>query len=149
MYRIINSLAVAEYNKSLRAVEINFNGQGPTDLYHETMDIAMNIAMIYQTNSWLFIKDDFSDISHNAFMIFVKKWSTKASEMYEASSSNYLCRVALVTSTDSYLYLMAEHEWLQDSRKKFNNLYIKLFTKLEQAKKFLNNDYSSRILIET
>lgn len=149
MYRIINSLAVAEYNKPLRAVEINFNGWGPSDLYHETMDIAMNIAMIYQTNSWLFVKDDFTDINHNAFMVFVRKWSKKASEMYEISSPNYMCKVALVTSSDSYLYLMAEHDWLQDSRKKFNNLYIKLFTRLEQAKAFLNNDYTSKILAET
>lgn len=149
MYRIINSLAVAEYNKSLRAVEINFNGQGPASLYHETMDIAMNIAMIQKTNNWLFIKDDFTDISPNAFMMFVKRWSTKASEMHDVSSSQYLCKVALVTSTNSYLYLMTEHEWLNDSRKRFDSLYIKLFTNLEQAKTFLNNDYSSRVLIET
>ncbi|WPP51499.1 hypothetical protein [Catalinimonas niigatensis] len=149
MYRIINSLAVAEYNKFLGAVEINFNGQGPTALYHETMDIAMNIALIYKSNNWLFLKDDFSDISPNAFMTFVRKWSTKASEMHERSDSNYICKVALVTSSDSYLYLMSEHEWLEDSRKKFDNLHIRLFTKLEQAKKFLNNGYSSRILVET
>lgn len=149
MHRIINSLAVAEYNRNLKAVEINFNGQGPSHLYHDTMDIAMNIAMIHQINSWLFIKDDFTDISHNAFIAFVKKWSKKASEMYEANSMNYLCKVALITSAESHLYLLSEHEWLQDSRKIFRNLHIKLFTEREPAKKFLNNDYSTRVLIES
>lgn len=149
MHRIINSLAVAEYNKLLRAVEINFNGQGPSRLYHDTMDIAMNIAMIQQTNSWLFIKDDFTDINHNSFLIFVRKWSHKASEMYEKNSPNYLCKVALVTTAESYLYLLSEHEWLQDSRKVFENLYIKLFTERDSAKEFLNNGYSSKVLMES
>jgi hypothetical protein len=149
MHRIINSLAVAEFNKTLRAVEINFNGQGPSHLYHDTMDIAMNIAMIHQTNTWLFIKDDFTDISHNAFMVFVRKWSKKASEMYEINSPNYLCKVALVTKAESYLHLLSEHEWLQNSRRVFKNLHIKLFTERESAKKFLNNDYSSRVLLES
>ncbi len=149
MYRIINSLAVAEYNKALRVVEVNFNGQGSSELYHETMDIAMNISMIYETNSWLFIKDDFKDISHNAFMAFAKKWSNKASEMHGISTPDSLCKVALLTTVESYFYLLDEFEWLEDSRKNLNNLHFKLFNCLEQAKVFLSNDYSSRVTIES
>ncbi|WKN30634.1 hypothetical protein PZB74_16880 [Porifericola rhodea] len=149
MHRIINSLAVAEYNKSLRAVEINFNGQGPSALYHDTMDIAMNISMIHQTNNWLFYKDDFTDISPNAFIAFVRKWSKKACTMHNAGLSNNICKVALVTSAESYLYLISEHEWLENPKKKFGSLHLKLFTEAEQAKKFLNNGYSSRVLMNS
>ena len=88
MYRIINSLASAEFNRKLRAVEVNFNGYGESFLYHETMDIAMNIAVIHDSNKWLFIKDSFRDIDSYEFLYFVRKWSKTCSELFDPLSPN-------------------------------------------------------------
>lgn len=147
MNRIINSLAIAEYNKTLEAVEVNFNGSGLAQLYHDTMDIAMNISLIHLTNRWLFIKDTFQDISHAAFLTFVKRWSRKASNLHREHGSEDLCKVALFTTPESYLYLMAEHDWLQDSQQFFPHLLLQLFTSEQQAREFLNKGHVNGVLV--
>jgi len=138
MYRIINSLASAEYNKELGAVEINFNGYGEPALYHETMDIAMNIAVIYDTNKWLFVKDFFQDINPHEFLFFVKKWSNTSNELLSPISDHKTCKVALLTNSASRQKLMADNEWLKQSKAKFSNLDLRVFCKQEDAQEFLS-----------
>ncbi|MEM9673825.1 MAG: hypothetical protein ACFB15_01965 [Cyclobacteriaceae bacterium] len=139
MYRIINSLASAEYNKELGAVEINFNGYGEPTLYHETMDIAMNIAAIYDTNKWLFIKDFFQDINPHQFLFFVKKWSKTSNELLSPLSDHETCKVALLTSLASREKLVSDNEWLKQSKAKFSNLDFRVFFKQENAQEFLTH----------
>lgn len=137
MYRIINSLATAEYSKDLLAVEVKFNGHGNPNLYHETMDIAMNIALIYDTNRWFFRKEHFEDISENKFIFFVSKWSKKASELFVNNPKNFICKVALLTSTESKDFLMENNLWLSSPQQKFKNLDLKVFTEKEEVNEFL------------
>ena len=138
MYRIINSLASAEFNKELRAVEINFNGYGEAALYHETMDIAMNIAVVYDTNKWLFVKDFFQDINPHEFLFFVKKWSNTSNELLNPLSDHTVCQVALLTNSASHEKLIADNDWLKQSNAKFNNLDLRVFSSREEAQKFLS-----------
>jgi len=146
MNRIINSLAVAEFNRLINAVEISFKGQGPSSLYHETMDIAMDISLVHRSNQWLFKKKRFQDINHSAFICFVEKWATKASYLHQEYGGSEQCKVALYTTTESCLYLLSEYEWLQDSTTKLPFLHIQLFTDLNKAKAFLNKGYSANVL---
>ena len=133
MYRTINSLATAEFNKEIGAVEVNFNGQGDASLYHNTMDIAMNIAMIYDVNRWLFTKDFFHDIDVDNFLFFIKKWSKKCSNLFDSQSDNVQCRVALLTTPDSLNHLSERYDWLEESRTKFDDLHLKVFLNREEA----------------
>lgn len=145
MYRIINSLASAEYNKDLGAIEVNFNGYGEPALYHETMDIAMNIAVIYDTNHWLFVKDFFQDINPHEFLFFVKKWSKTCNELLSPVSVHENCKVALLTTPASRQKLMADNEWLNQSKAKFNNLDLRVFCKREDAKVFLSHKKQNQL----
>lgn len=138
MYRIINSLASAEFNKKLGAVEVNFNGYGAAVLYHETMDIAMNIAVIYDTNNWLFIKDFFHDIDSHEFLYFVRKWSKTCSDLFEPLSENSVCQVALLTSSASHHKLVTQHDWLKKPETKFSNLNLRVYSNREEAYSFLS-----------
>lgn len=147
MYRIINSLATAEYNKNLLAVEVNFNGYGDPSLYHDTMDIAMNIALIYDTNRWFFKKDHFNDINENKFMLFVSKWSKKASELFLKKPKNYICKVALLTSEESKGFLMETNLWLTHPQQKFRNLDLKIFTDREEVNEFLIGESNKMLSI--
>lgn len=146
MYRIINSLATAEFNKEIGAVEVNFNGQGDPSLYHNTMDIAMNIAVIYDTNRWLFVKDLFHDIDVDNFLFFIRKWSQKCSTLFEAYSSNAQCRVALLTTPDSYEQLSEKYDWLDESRTKFSNLYLRVFLHREDTYGHLSRQADAKML---
>ncbi|MEQ9443216.1 MAG: hypothetical protein RIG62_29535 [Cyclobacteriaceae bacterium] len=137
MYRIINSLASAEFNKELGAIEVNFNGHGEAFLYHDTMDIAMNIAVIYGINKWLFTKDYFHDIDSHEFLFFVKKWSKTCSELFEPESKNSICQVALLTTQESHHTLLNEHDWIRKPTYKFNNLNLKVFSSKKEAHVFL------------
>ena len=137
MYRIINSLATAEFNREIGAVEVNFNGQGDSSLYHNTMDIAMNIAVVYDTNRWLFTKDLFHDIDVDNFLFFIRKWSRKCSNMFESRSGNAQCQVALLTTTDSYEHLLEKHGWLEESDTRFNDLYLQVFLGRKEAYAYL------------
>lgn len=137
MYRIINSLATAEFNKCLSAVEVKFKGYGEYELYHDTMDIAMNIAFVYGANRWFFIKDSFEDIDENKFLYFVRKWSKKTCELFVDNPENQICKVALLTSPESKGFLLENNPWLASAKRKFFNLNFKIFTDKEEATEFL------------
>lgn len=145
MYRIINSLATAEYNKEIGAVEVNFNGQGNPSLYHDTMDIAMNIALVYNTNQWLFTKDLFRDIDVDNFLLFVRKWSRKCSELLTPYVEYDSCRVALLTTPDSYEHLSEKYDWLEETNTKFSDLHLRFFFARTDAYRYLTQ-INERIL---
>ena len=137
MYRIINSLATAEYNRQISAVEVTFSGHGDPDLYHDTMDIAMNIALIYRTNRWLFFKDCFHDIDVESFLFFVRKWSNKFNVLFDPDADTP-CQVGLVTADESHRPLIEQHKWLKNPQERFSNLQIELFTHREEAYDYLS-----------
>lgn len=139
MYRIINSLATAEFNKITSAVEVNFNGHGDPTLYRNTMDIAMSIAVMYNSNRWLFIKDLFHDMDVDHFLLFVRKWSGKSHELFEVSADHPPCRVALLTTADSYEHLAEKHQWLHETHTKFNQLQLRVFFNREEAEHYLKS----------
>lgn len=146
MYRIINSLATAEFNKDIGAVEVNFNGQGDSSLYHTTMDIAMNIAVIYDTNRWLFTKDLFHDIDVDNFLFFIRKWSRKCSKLFESPSDNVQCKVALLTTSDSYKHLSEKYDWLDESPSEFSDLRLQVFINREDAYSYLAKQTNEKML---
>ena len=146
MYRIINSLVTAEFNKEIGAVEVNFNGYGNPSLYHQTMDIAMNIAVMYDTNRWLFTKDFFHDIDVNNFLFFIRKWSKRCSELFESHSENQQCKVALLTTVDSYEHLTEQHGWLEGTHTEFKNLDLRVFFAREEANAYLASQVNEKIM---
>lgn len=145
MYRIINSLATAEFNKEIGAVEVNFNGQGDASLYHTTMDIAMNIAVIYNTNRWLFVKDFFHDIDVKNFLFFVRKWSRKCKDQFDPGAENVMCKVALLTTADSYKHLSQEYDWIEESSTQFSDLSLQTFLDRNKAYSYLASRIEEKI----
>ncbi len=145
MYRIINSLATAEYNERLCAVEVNFKGYGEPELYHDTMDIAMNIAAIYDTNRWLFIKDTFEDITETEFLFFVSKWSKQTANLFV--QSHQPCKVALLATLSSESFLKDNNLWLMNPSLKFPNLNLKIFTEAGEAMEFLAGEPNKMIAV--
>lgn len=137
MYRIINSLATAEFNRATSAVEVNFNGHGDPHLYNDTMDIAMSIAVMYNTNRWLFVKDLFHDMDVDHFLLFVRKWFGRDSELFDISANRSPCRVALLTTADSYEHLAEKYHWLNETSAKFNQLQLSVFFDRQDAEGYL------------
>lgn len=146
MYRIINSLATAEYNKEISAVEVNFNGQGNPSLYHDTMDIAMNIAVIYRTNHWLFIKDLFRDIDVDNFLLFIRKWSKQCHQSSDSHFETSPCQVALLTTADSYQHLAQRYDWLEETPVKFSNLHLRFFFSRPDAYRYLTGRADEKVV---
>ncbi len=146
MYRIINSLATAEFNKEIGAVEVNFNGYGNSSLYHNTMDIAVNIAVMYDTNRWLFTKDFFHDIDVENFLFFIRKWSRRCSELFEPRSENQQCKVALLTTADSYEHLSEQHGWLEGTHTETSKLDLRIFLNREEANAYLASQVNEKIV---
>ncbi len=144
MYRIINSLATAEFNRATAAVEVNFNGHGDSSLYHDTMDIAMSIAVMYDTNRWLFTKDLFHDLDVDHFLLFVRKWSGKNHELFQAQPDHPPCRAALLTTADSYEHLAEKHQWLNETPTKFNQLQFRVFFDRRDAEDYLTSSVKEK-----
>lgn len=146
MNRIINSLAEAEFNKKLNAVEVNFLGTGLPPLYHETMDIAMNISLIYHTNRWLLQKNDYEDISPDAFLNFIQIWSKKAYQLFLQHDVTLKCQVALVTTVDCCLYLKSEYPALNNEDVHDTSLALHLFTSINEAQAYLSHGNAPQFL---
>ena len=147
MKRIMNRLVTAEYIRELNAVEVDFKGLGLLSEYHETMDIAMNISLVYQTNQWLFKKKSFVDISPDAFMYFIKKWSIKACAIYHEHISKKDCKLALYTGAESSLYLVSTNELFEKQRSVQPGLELQIFSDLREAKSFLKQGKEPKVLI--
>ncbi|MEM6842340.1 MAG: hypothetical protein AAF632_08940 [Bacteroidota bacterium] len=138
MYKIVNSLATAEYNRDSGVVVVNFQGYGESALYHQTMDIAMNIAAVYNTNKWLLAKDFFQDINPSEFFFFIKKWSDTCSKLYSYIAPEKACQIAVLTTLISKRKLLLHREWLEGPS--FSNINLKIFTQPEDAYSFLSKE---------
>lgn len=138
MNRIINSLAEAEFRRKLNAVEVHFLRKGQSSLYHETMDIAMNISLINHTNRWLLQKSDFEDLSPDAFLNFIELWSHKAYQLFVKHDVATRCQVALVTTVDCCLYLRSRYSWLNEEEYQYDKLVLQLFSSVSEAKAYLS-----------
>ncbi|MEM9831212.1 MAG: hypothetical protein AAF944_11285 [Bacteroidota bacterium] len=138
MYKIVNSLATAEYNRDSGVVVVNFQGYGESALYHQTMDIAMNIAAVYNTNKWLLAKDFFQDINPSEFFFFIKKWSDTCNKLYSYIAPEKACQIAVLTTLISKRKLLLHREWLEGPS--FSNINLKIFTQPEDAYSFLSKE---------
>ncbi len=96
MYRIINSLATAEFSKKIAAVEMNFIGMGDAYQYQDSLDIATNIALMYDKRRWFFTKKHFEDIGEKTFLIHLQSWYQRFSQF--ADEPDTKCTVAYVLS---------------------------------------------------
>jgi len=135
MNKIFNSLASAEYAKSIRSVDVKFKGYGTPSLYYMTMDIAMNISLVYQTNQWLLAKTHFNDMNLESFVKFIARWSKDACKLYNEHNASQDCRVAFLTSKDacSYLHYKGINAHLDTS----SFLTLKVFADRREAASFL------------
>lgn len=149
MNRIINSLATAEYNKTINAVEVNFKGVGTSQLYYDTLDIAMNISLVYHTNQWLFRKTHFKDLGQSSFLSFLKRWSAKANCLYAEHLNVVGCKAALYTTAESYLYMLSQVEISDNPEDLLPNMEFKIFTNIEAAQQYLNQGKEPKIAIST
>ena len=138
MYKIVNSLATAEYNRDFGVVVVNFHGYGESALYHQTMDIAMNIAAVYNTNKWLLAKDFFQDINPHEFFFFIKKWSDTCNKLYSYTAPGNTCQIAVLTTLFSKRKLVLHREWLEEPS--ISNINLKIFTQPEDAYSFLSEE---------
>lgn len=134
MYRIINSLATAEFNKKISAVEVNFLGHGDAYQYQESLDIATNIALMYDAKRWFFNKKHYDDISEKQFLTYIQSWYQRFSQ-YLTDSLDTCCTVVLLTSVASSAALKSlQAEWA-DSH--IDSLDLKVFTTKDEVHEFL------------
>ena len=147
MNKIINSLATAEFVRKLNAVEVNFKGSGSLAQYHETIDIALNISLVYQTNQWLLKKSHFQDISPDTFLNFIGKWSKKSCQLHLEHHASADCKVALYTTAETDIYLRSEHEGIGKHTSTTHGLTLRVFSDLEKAQTFLSQGKEPKVLI--
>lgn len=133
MYRIINSLATAEFNKKISAVEVNFLGYGDVSQYQESLDIATNIALMYDTKRWLFNKKHYDDISEKQFLMYMQSWYQRFSQ-YFTDTLDTCCTVVLLTSVASSAVFRNLQTGQTDGR--MQGLELKVFTTKDEVNDF-------------
>ncbi|MFP4093102.1 MAG: hypothetical protein ACLFUB_01365 [Cyclobacteriaceae bacterium] len=145
MYRIINSLAIAQFHKKINAVEIHFKGDGIPWLYYETLDLSLNIASVHATKAWLLRKSSFLDVSPSQLLEVLQSWAEDNAPLLNQFRDECF-RFALLTNESAYLKFTQEIDYLQDGGLKLGHLHFQLFTNPKDAAYFLNSGYRPRVL---
>jgi hypothetical protein len=101
MRGISNGSATIKYNPIFDAIEVHFDQEGTMKSYHEAMEQALNLATIENVNRWVFIKNTFSDVSTDQFLLFLRKWIIRGCHILKNKGLSSLCEVAIITESES------------------------------------------------
>ncbi len=117
-----NGSATIKYNPIFDAIEVHFDQNGTIKMYHEAMEQALNLATIENVNRWVFVKNSFSDLSTDQFLLFLRKWILRGCHILRTKGLSSLCEVAIITKSSSSEKLKLKFNRLQNSDQKLQEL---------------------------
>lgn len=126
MKRISNSHSTIKYNPIFDAIEVHFDDQGTVKTYYETMEDALNLALLEHVNRWIFVKSAFSDLSMDEFVRLLRKWVVKGCSILKSQGVATLCEVAIITKSQAGEKLKLKFSKLQDNQELGENLDINI-----------------------
>lgn len=126
MQGITNSNSSIKFNPIFDAIEVRFKDKGTISSYHETMEDALKVALIENVNRWVFIKNSFSDLNTDQFLLFLRKWMLKGCYILKSRGLSSLCEVAIITKPQAVEKLKVKFKWLQNSPEKVDNLDLNI-----------------------
>src|SRR5690606_20136142 len=126
MRGISNGSATIKFNPIFDAIEVHFDQEGTMKSYHEAMEHALNLATIENVNRWVFIKNSFSDLSTDQFLLFLRKWIIRGCHMLKSKGHSSLCEVAIITKASASEKLKFKFNRLQSSDEKLQDLDLNI-----------------------
>lgn len=102
MHKIINSLGTVAYKNELQSIEICFKHEGYPELYEETMDIALKLAVINKVNNWTLIKNSFADLNTDSFLMLVMNYLRAQQSVLSSERIEAPCRINIVTKKQAF-----------------------------------------------
>src|SRR5690606_5138364 len=94
--RMIEGLAAVRYDNDRAAVEVNFFGSGDMIDYQVAIQVALDVAAANNTNKWILIKRDFTDVNTGRFLSYVSQW------MKPSPRNPSLHEVSIVVKVQAY-----------------------------------------------
>ena len=122
MRGISDGSATIKYNPIFDAIEVHFDQEGTMKSYHEAMEQALNLATIENVNRWVFVKNSFSDLSTDQFLLFLRKWIIRGCHMLKSKGLATLCEVAIITKSSASEKLKFKFNRLQSSDENLQDL---------------------------
>lgn len=122
MKGISNGNSTIKFNPIFDAVEVYFEDNGTMKSYHDTMEDALNLAVLENVNRWIFIKNSFSDLSTDQFLLFLRKWILKGCHILKSKGLASMCEVAIITKSTACKKLKFKFDCLQNSPHRVDNL---------------------------
>lgn len=138
--KFVDDTGTVKYNQDLHAIQVIFDGAGNFDQHMRTVHVAENMAKVYQTNSFLLIRQKFSEISPAEFKIFFSTWLSILEAKTAENRNNDIYRVSLITSGAGFLKL--SEMFLENSLLEHKNVIFNIFTSRSKASQFLKAEIS-------
>ena len=129
MYKIISEIATIEYEAEWGAVAVEFQGKGHISKYEQAIEIAQLLAINRNTNHWLFIKNDFSDLSTDQFLLFINACYQRFFRF------SIPCKLALYSKPKAVEKLLVKYAWL---KKEEETLSLGIFKSKSNAYLYLS-----------
>ena len=129
MYKIINEIATIEYEVERRVISVDFQERGHISKYEQAIEIAQLLAINRNTNRWLFVKNNFSDLSTDEFLFFV---NTCYQRFFRLSLT---CKLAVYSKPQAFEKLVVKYAWL---KKEEEALSLGIFKSKSNAYRYLS-----------
>lgn len=144
--KFVDDTGTVEYNQDLNAIQVIFDGSGNFDKHLITVQAAENMSKVYQTQSFLLIKQKFEKISPAEFKSFFSTWlSMLEARPAEKRGRGPFC-ISLIISGEGFLKL--SEIFFEKNLLEYKNVVFNIFTSVNNAYEFLKaemkkaNDFS-------
>ncbi|MDF9799297.1 hypothetical protein OKW21_004560 [Catalinimonas alkaloidigena] len=119
MYNIISEIATIRYETELEAVAVDFQGKGHIEKYKQALELALLLAINQNTNKWLFIKNDFSDLNTDQFLLFINASYQRFYRLLPA------CKFAVYSKPQAFEKLLVKYACLNKKEEDLNLGFFK------------------------
>lgn len=132
---LINNFINTTFDNYSGILEISFPENGSFELYESAFNEIKEFIAKNDINKCLIVKNNFSDVNTDRFLLLLEDWSVQVSEQLSKN-----IRIAILTKLQTYRKLMIKLSWLKNLKKDYHwaITYIKVCNSEVEAKDFLN-----------
>lgn len=129
MYQIDSEVATIQYEAEWGIVAVEFQRKGDIEKYEQAIEVAQRLAINQNTNRWLFIKNDFSDLNTDQFLLFTNACYQRFLQL------SIHCKLAVYSKPQAFKKLLIKYACL---KKKEEALRLGIFKSKSSAYCYLS-----------
>lgn len=133
--KFVDDTGTVEYNQDLHAIQVVFDSLGDFDRHMRIVKAAENMSEVYQTRSFLVVKEKFGSVSPIEFKVFFSTWLSLLNAKPDAEGCASPFYVSLIISRVGFLPFT--ELFFEKKLMAYKSVFFKIATSSHNACEFL------------